>query len=268
MLKKRIIPKLLMRKKQIGAIARNVLVNTTRFGSDSYVGTPLSQAKIFDANLADELIFLDIDSRGPGDPEVVHALRSAAEEIFVPLTIGGGVKSIADFRILLQNGADKISINTAAIMRPAFIAEAASEFGSQCVVVSIDYKISSVGRLEVYAGGGRLATGLDPLKWAEEAARLGAGEILLTSIDRDGTRMGLDLDTLAAVVSSVSVPVIASGGCGNTTHFIEGFKKGGADAVASGTFFSFKDEPPMQARAHIKNAGIPIRIPTATHSSY
>jgi cyclase len=262
MLKKRLIPKLLIRRKQLGAGSKHVLVNTLRFSSDKFVGTPLSQAKIFDANLADELIFLDIDSKGPNDPAMLKVIKQAAEQIFVPLTVGGGVRSVEDFRILLKNGADKIAINSAAVRNPQLIKDAASEFGRQCVVVSVDYSyVPDVGA-RVFIDGGKVLTDHNPLIWAQMAQEHGAGEILLTCIDRDGMRSGMDLEMLRQASISLDLPVIAGGGCGTTAHFIEAFEQGYVDAVTAGTFFSFHDESPMQTRAHIKNAGIPIRIPT------
>jgi cyclase len=170
------------------------------------------------------------------------------------------VRSIADFRKLLANGADKISVNTAAVENPGLIGEASGMFGAQCVVLSIDYRAEPTGGYRVWTNGGKVKTDLDPVAWAREGERLGAGEILLTSIDRDGSGQGLDLELTRRVVETVSIPVITSGGCGLARHFVEGFLTAKADAVSAGTYFCFKDQNPMQTRAHIRNAGIPIRL--------
>jgi cyclase len=191
---------------------------------------------------------------------MLEVVRRAAEEIFMPFTVGGGVRSIDDFRDLLSSGADKVSVNTAAVGSPDLISEASNIFGAQCVVLSIDYRTEKEGEPRVWIKGGRIQTDLDPVAWAVEGERLGAGEILLTSIDRDGMRCGLDLDLVRRVAEAVSIPVIVSGGCGAASHFVEGFQIGKADAVAAGTYFCFKDENPMQTRSQIRNAGIPIRM--------
>jgi len=260
MLKKRLIPKLQMKKSRFGG--RMVLVTTVRFDEVMEIGDPVSQAKIYQAQAADELIFLDLDATAENREPVADVIRRAAEEVFMPLTAGGGVKSLDHFRMLLENGADKVSINTAAVEDPGLISRAAEAFGAQCVVVGIDYRRNADGGKKVWIRGGRTATGLDPVEWAVQAERLGAGEILLTSIDRDGTREGLDLETTRRVVDAVTIPAITSGGCGLASHFAEGFVAGKADAVSAGTYFCFKDENPMQTRSQIKNAGIPIRIQT------
>jgi len=260
MLKKRLIPKLQMKFSQ--ATNQTVLVSTVGFSNTIEIGDPVSQAKIYQAQAADELIFLDLDAAVQNRQPLVDIIHRAAEEIFMPFTVGGGVKTVADFRNLLSNGADKVSINTSAVETPDFINQAAGVFGAQCVVVSIDYKWNMEGNCTVWTLGGTHQTSLHPVAWAIEAARRGAGEILLTSIDRDGSRSGLDLKMTREVAESVDVPVITSGGCGLTSHFIEGFQEGQADAVAAGTYFCFKDENPMQTRSHIKNAGIAIRLHT------
>jgi cyclase len=178
----------------------------------------------------------------------------------MPFTVGGGVRTLEDFRTLLSNGADKVAVNTAAAANPGLIDRAASVFGAQCVVVSIDYRQEPDGTYRVWTSGGRVRTALEPVAWAIEAERRGAGEILLTSIDRDGTRQGLDIALTRRVAESVSIPVITSGGCGAAAHFIDGFLLGKADGVSAGTYFCFKDENPMQTRSQIRNAGIPIRL--------
>jgi imidazole glycerol-phosphate synthase subunit HisF len=251
-----------MKASRIGSLARMVLVTTVQFNEVVEIGDPISQAKIFEAQAADELIFLDLDATPEGRETVVEIVRRAAEEIFMPITVGGGVRSIEDFRRLLSSGADKVSVNTAAVERPDLLKAASERFGSQSVVLAVDCREAVSGKHEVWTRCGKVNTGMDPVKWATEGERRGAGEILLTSIDRDGTRSGLDVKLIRRVVSAVSVPVIASGGCGLAEHFIEGFIEGGADAVSAGTYFCFKDENPMQTRARIKNAGIPIRLHT------
>lgn len=235
-----------------------VLVTTIQFDEVIEIGDPVSQAKIYEAQAADELIFLDLDASSENRDTLVNVVRRASEEIFMPFTVGGGVRTIKDFRTLLSNGADKVSVNTAAIENPDLINEASEFFGAQCVVVSIDCRKSTDG-YRVWIRGGKIKTELDPIKWAFEAERRGAGEVLLTSIDQDGTRRGLDLELTRQVAEAVSIPVIASGGCGLASHFIEGLTTGKADAISAGTYFSFKDENPMQTRSQISNAGIPIR---------
>jgi cyclase len=239
-----------------------VLVTTQRFSEVIEVGDPVSQARIYQAQAADELIFLDLDAwRSERDPSV-DVVRVAAEEIFMPFTVGGGVRSLDHIRRLLSNGADKVSINTAAVDDPAFISAAANQFGSQCITLSIDYRIGPDGSYRVWSRGGTSPTELDPVRWAAEGEDRGAGEILLTSIERDGTRRGLDLQLTAAVTSSVGVPVITGGGCGVASDFADGFATGGADGVSAGTYFCFRDENPMQTRSQIANRGIPIRMHT------
>jgi len=260
--KKRLIPKLQMKASSFGSSRRMVLVTTVNFREVLEIGDPVSQAKIYQAQFADELVFLDLDASAENRKTVVEVIRKAAQEIFMPITVGGGVKSVADFRELLSNGADKVSVNTACVEDPDLINKASEVFGAQCVVLSIDYKRSEDGQSRVWTHGGKIETTLDPLEWAKEGERRGAGEILLTSIDRDGTRQGLDLEMTMRIAESVAVPVITSGGCGLASHFVEGFLAGKADAVSAGTYFCFKDENPMQTRSRIRNAGIPIRLLT------
>jgi len=260
MLKRRLIPKLQMKTSGRGGSDRKVLVTTIQFDKVLEIGDPVSQAKIYEAQAADELIFLDLDASAEHRKPMLEVVRRAAEEIFMPFTVGGGVRSIDDFRDLLSSGADKVSINTAAAETPDIINEAADVFGAQCVVLSIDYRTEKKGNPRVWIKGGRHETELDPVAWAVEGEKRGAGEILLTSIDHDGTRWGLDLEVTRRVAEAVSIPVIASGGCGAASHFVEGFQIGKADAVAAGTYFCFKDENPMQTRSQIRNAGFPIRM--------
>ena len=259
MQKRRLIPKLQMKASRRGNSSNMVLVTTQRFEEILEIGDPVSQAKIYEAQAADELIFLDLDASIEKRKTRIDVVKRAAEEIFMPFTVGGGVSTIEDFQILLANGADKVSINTGAVQNPDLITRASEIFGAQCVVLSIDYKKSDDGKYFVWIAGGTCKTSLDPVAWAKEGVLRGAGEILLTSIDRDGTRKGLDLEVTRDVAENVSVPVITSGGCGLASHFVDGFLAGKADAVSAGTYFCFKDENPMQTRSQIKNAGIPIR---------
>lgn len=264
MLKKRIIPKLLVRSKAYGALVRPILVTTRNFDQVFEVGDPVSQAKVYEAQLADELVVLNID-RQPiaGDAALLGVIEKLASETFMPILVGGGVASVEDFSLLLERGADKVSINTAATEDPGLISGAASRFGAQCVVVSIDCRCDRAsGRWTVRTHRASVDTGLDVVDWARRAVEAGAGEIMLTDADRDGSGAGLNLALGRAVADAVPVPVILSGGCGLAQHFIEGFREAGAEAVAAGTFFCFRDQNPMQARAHVRSAGIPIRIQT------
>ena len=240
-----------------------VLVTSKRFAEYIDIGEPVSMATIFQSQAADELLFVDIDASREGRTELLlDIVRKAAEKIFMPITVGGGVNSIDDFRDLLLAGADKICINTAAVQTPGFITKAAEMFGRQCVVVSIDYKTGNNGRQMVCTHCGTVDTDKDAFEWAIESQKLGAGEILLTSIDRDGSREGLDIKFIRKVCAALNIPIIASGGCGLAQHFVDGYIEGGVDAVSAGTFFCFKDENLMQTRSQIKNAGVPIRLNT------
>jgi len=259
--KKRLIPKLQMKASDVGGQKRMILVTTQKFNRIFEIGDPVSQAKIYQAQAADELVFLDLDATAEGRLAMNDVVVRASEEIFMPITVGGGVRSVDDFRKLLKSGADKVSVNTWAVERPELIKEAAGLFGAQCVTLSIDFRRDANG-LTVWTHGGKKCTGLNPVEWAVTGERLGAGEIILTSIDHDGMRDGLDIETIRAVADSVSIPVIASGGCGKAEHFIDGIIRGGSDAVAAGTYFCFKDENPMQTRAQMRNHGIPVRMHT------
>lgn len=259
MLKRRLIPKLQLKRSRFGG-AGMVLVTTIQFDKVVEIGDPISQAKIYEAQAVDELVFLDLDASSDNREPLTDVIRSASEQIFMPFTVGGGVRSLNDFRNLLSAGADKVSVNTAAVEDPGLISLASEAYGAQCVVLSLDYRKEEDGSYQVYTRRGRQATGLDPLWWASEGERRGAGEILLTSIDRDGTSRGLDVELTRRVADSVSVPVITSGGCGLAAHFVEGFLAGKADAVSAGTYFCFRDQNPMQTRSQIRNAGIPIRL--------
>ena len=255
---KRIIPKLQLKNSKFDE-DQMVLVNTIKFGEVNEIGDPISQAKIFQAQIVDELIFLDLDARESLRGPNLNIIKNAAEEIFMPFCVGGGVNNINDFRTLLKNGADKVSINTSAVNNPNLINDASMVFGSQCVVVSIDYSKDNSGNYFVYINGGKIKTSRDPIEWAIEAQNRGAGEILLTSIDRDGIGLGIDLDLTKEVVKSVDIPVITSGGCGLSSHFTDAFNECNVSGVSAGTFFSMRDQNPMQTRSHIINAGIKIR---------
>jgi cyclase len=222
-------------------------------------GDPVEQAKVYDAAGADELTFLDITASSENRATLYDIVARTAKACFMPLTVGGGVRQVEDVRKLLLAGADKISINTSAVTRPELVAEAAGKFGSQCIVVAIDAKQSAPGRWEVFTHGGRTPTGLDVVEWARRMAQLGAGEILLTSMDRDGTRAGFDIALTRAVSSAVPIPVIASGGVGTLEHLAAGIRDGGASAVLAASIFHFGVFTIAQAKAHLKAAGIPIR---------
>lgn len=261
MLKKRIVPKLLIKRRQLGPIVRPVLVTTRRYEEVIEVGDPVSQAKIYEAQLADELAVINIDNVLIGQDEtMLELIERLASETFMPLAVGGGVRSVEDFGRLLDRGADKVTINRAALADPQMVSRAAERYGSQCVVVSIDYR--RLDGVPVVLDRNPGSAPRPALDWAIEVSRAGAGEILLTDADRDGTGAGLDVELGRAVADAVAIPVILSGGCGLAAHFTEGFMEGHAEAVAAGTFFCFRDQSPMQARAHVRNAGVPIRMST------
>ncbi|MFN4276012.1 MAG: imidazole glycerol phosphate synthase subunit HisF [Ferrovibrio sp.] len=227
-------------------------------------GDPVEQAAVYDAAGADELTFLDITASSDARDTLYDVVARTAERCFMPLTVGGGVRVVEDVRKLLLAGADKASINTAAVNRPEFVREAAEKFGSQCVVVAIDARnvapAGSPGKWEVFTHGGRNATGLDAVEWAKRMAEYGAGEILLTSMDRDGTEKGFDLDLTRAVADAVSIPVVASGGVGNLDHFVDGVVQGHASAVLAASIFHFGRHSIAEAKQRMAAAGIPVRL--------
>jgi cyclase len=221
-------------------------------------GDPAELAARYDEQGADEVIFLDITASSGNRQTMVDVVSRTAEQVFIPLTVGGGVRAVDDARKLLRAGADKVGINSAAVSRPDLVHELATEFGSQCVVVAVDAR-SVLGGYEVYTHGGRKPTGLEAISWAEEVEKLGAGEILLTSMDRDGTRDGFDLALTKAVVDACGIPVIASGGVGTLQHLVEGAIDGGADAVLAASIFHFGEHTVGEAKAALAAAGVIVR---------
>jgi imidazole glycerol-phosphate synthase subunit HisF len=227
-------------------------------------GDPVELAKFYNEEGADELVFLDITASSDHRETIIDVVERTADQVFIPLTVGGGIRSVEDVRRMLKAGADKVSINTAAIARPALVREAADQFGSQCVVVAIDARRvpdSTEPRWEVFTHGGRRPTGLDAVAWAREVARLGAGEILLTSMDRDGTKDGYDLPLNAAISEAVPIPVIASGGAGTLAHLFDAFTVGKADAALVASIFHYGEYRIREAKDYLAARGLPIRIP-------
>lgn len=251
MLKVRIIPTLLLKDGR--------LIKTKQFDTYRDVGNPQTVAKIYDAQFADELIFLDITATTEKRNQLFDTIRGVAEECFMPLTVGGGVSSVEDARALLECGADKVAVNSAAVERPSLLTEIANKFGISTVVASIDYKKNSVGDYEVFTCRGKKATDLHPVDWAKEVERLGAGEILLTNIENEGMMCGYDIDTIREVSDSVSIPVIASGGVGTVQDFVDGHVKGHASAVAGASIFHFTDQGMFKAHSAMKEAGLNVR---------
>lgn len=235
------------------------VVKGVKFVEIRDAGDPVELAAFYGAEGADEIVFLDITASHEGRETIFDLARSTAEQVFIPLTVGGGVRGVDDVRRLLRSGADKVAVNTAAVERPDVIAEGAREFGAQCIVVAIDAKRRDKG-WEVYTHGGRQPTGIDTVEWATRATEEGAGEILLTSMDRDGTKDGYDLDLLRAVSRAVNVPVIASGGAGTSKHFSEAIIEGEADAVLAASLFHFGELRVRQVKEHLAAQGIPVRL--------
>jgi len=252
MLKNRIIPILLLKNGRC--------VKGRQFADYRDTGAPVTAAKIYDAQRVDELVFLDIMASAEGRDMFLDIVTQTAENCFMPLAVGGGIRSIDDIKIALAAGADKVVINTAAIEKPNFIYEASRYFGSANIVVSIDYKISSGGERQVYTHGGRNPAGRDAFQCSKEAASFGAGEIILTSIDREGTMTGYDLEFIKTVSDSLDIPVIAHGGAGTLEHLKEGITVGRASGIAAASIFHFTDQSPIKARLFLKNAGVNVRI--------
>lgn len=251
MLAKRIIPCLDVRD---GKVVKGV-----NFVGIREVGDPVECAMEYDRQGADEICFLDITATYEDRRTMVDVVRKTAEHVFVPLTVGGGIRSVEDFREILRAGADKVSVNSAAVKNPELISQAAEIFGSQCVVAAIDAKRDEKGNFKVVVHGGRKDTGLDAVEWAKRCQELGAGEILLTSMDTDGCREGFDLELLRAVCSVVSVPVIASGGCGRLEHFSQVFEETGADAALAASLFHFRELTVQEVKEHLAEHEIPVR---------
>ncbi|MEM6677243.1 MAG: imidazole glycerol phosphate synthase subunit HisF [Pseudomonadota bacterium] len=254
MLKTRVIPCL--------DVADGRVVKGVNFVDLRDAGDPVEQARVYDAAGADELCFLDITASHEERGTILDVARRTAETCFMPLTIGGGVRTLEDIRALLLAGADKVSINTAAVRDPGFVAEAAGKFGSQCIVVAIDAKSTEAtpSGFEIFTHGGRRETGIDALAFAKEVEARGAGEILLTSMDRDGTKVGFNLPLTRTIADALEIPVIASGGVGTLDHLVEGVREGHASAVLAASIFHFGEHSIGEAKAHMAAAGIPIRL--------
>ena len=252
MLTKRIIPCLDVRD---GRVVKGI-----NFEGIKEVGDPVECAAMYDKQGADEIVFLDITATHEKRKTIVDVVSRTAKQVFVPLTVGGGIRTVEDFREILRAGADKVSVNSSAVNHPELIAEAADIFGSQCVVVAIDARRNGNGRFNVVINGGRIDTGLDAVEWAKKACSLGAGEILLTSMDTDGTKNGFDLELLNAVTAVVNVPVIASGGCGKLEHFSEVFEQTKADAALAASLFHYRELTVGQVKRHLLERGIPARL--------
>ena len=252
MLKIRIIPCL--------DVADGRVVKGVNFVNLVDAGDPVDAAKAYDASGADELCFLDINATHENRNVMLDVVTRTAEQCYIPLTVGGGVRTVEDVRTLLLAGADKVSFNSAAVANPDIVGDSARQFGSQCIVVAIDAKTVKPGKWEIYTHGGRRPTGIDAVKFARKVESKGAGEILLTSMDRDGTKAGFNLPLTRAISEAVGIPVIASGGAGTLEHLVEGIKTGGASAVLAASIFHFSEYTIGQAKAHMVEAGIPVRI--------
>lgn len=252
MLRNRIIPILLLKHGRC--------VKGKQFSNYRDTGAPVTAAKIYDAQSVDELVFLDILASQEERGMLLDIVTETAKECFMPLTVGGGLKSIEEMKMVLAAGADKVSINTAAVENPGFIREASEYFGSANVVVSVDYKLNDDGRRQVYTHGGTHPTDFELLEWSQRIAKLGAGEIILTSIDREGTMTGYDLEAIRLVSESLSIPVIAHGGAGTLEHLKEGITIGGASGIAAASIFHFTDQNPIKVRLFLKNAGVNVRV--------
>ena len=251
-LSKRIIPCL--------DVDQGRVVKGVKFVDIRDAGDPVDVAKRYDQEGADELTFLDITASHEGRDTIIHVVEQVAACVFIPLTVGGGVKEISDVRGLLNAGADKVAINTAAVFNPEFVYQAADKFGSQCIVVAIDAKQVAENKWEIFTHGGRKPTGIDAIEWAKKMVALGAGEILLTSMDRDGTKRGFDLKLTRKMSDSVPIPVIASGGVGNLEHLAQGVIEGKADAVLAASIFHFAEFSINEAKTYMQSRGIAVRL--------
>jgi cyclase len=240
------------------------VVKGVKFVDIRDAGNPVEVARRYNEEGADEITFLDITASSDDRETIVHVVEQVASEVFIPLTVGGGIRKVDDVRRMLNAGADKVAINTAAVFNPEFVKEATDKFGSQCIVVAIDAKqVSKEGeplRWEIFTHGGRKPTGIDAIEWAKKMTEYGAGEILLTSMDRDGTKIGFDNELTHAVAAAVSIPVIASGGVGNLQHLVDGVKQGGADAVLAASIFHFAEYSVGEAKAFMANQGVEVRL--------
>ena len=236
------------------------VVKGTNFVSLRDAGDPVELAAFYDREMADELVFLDITASSDGRNTMVDVVRRTASQVFIPFTVGGGIRSVEDIRTMLHAGADKVSLNTAAVKNPALLADGAKSFGRQCIVLAVDAKRSGPGRWEVYVNGGRTPTGLDVLEWIKQGVDLGAGEILLTSMDCDGTKDGYDNELNRAVSEMVEVPVIASGGAGTLEHFAEALTQGKADAVLAASVFHYGEFSIRQTKEYLRDKGIEVRL--------
>lgn len=252
MLAKRIIPCLDVKD---GRVVKGI-----NFVNLRDAGDPVENAKIYNDEGADELVFLDITATCEKRKTMVDVVRRVAEQVFMPLTVGGGISSNDDIRDLLNAGCDKVSMNTAAVENPGLVSEASEKFGSQCIVVAIDAKKKEAGSWEVYTRGGRDATGIDAVEWARKVESLGAGEILLTSMDRDGTKDGYDVELTRAISEAVNIPVVASGGCGSLEHFLEALTEGKADAALAASVFHFKEFSVKEVKEFLADKGVPVRL--------
>ncbi len=252
MLSKRVIPCL--------DVDRGRVVKGVKFVNIKDAGDPVELASLYDKEGADEIVFLDITASHEERRTIIDVAARTAEKVFIPFTVGGGIRTLEDIRNLLKTGCDKVSINTAAVQNPKFIQEAAEKFGSQCIVVAIDAKKSGNQKWEVYTHGGRKATGIDALEWAKKVEQLGAGEILLTSMDRDGTKEGYDIELTRSISQAVNIPVIASGGAGRLEHFAEVIKEADADAVLAASLFHYGELRIREVKEYLASQGIPVRL--------
>lgn len=260
MLKKRIIPKFLFQFQNISDELLPTFVVSKNFSELKTIGSIIPQAKIYEAQLADELMILNIAvSQSSKDEKFLSFLKKFSEQIFMPLTVGGGVKTLKCFEKLLNNGADKVFVNSGAIKNPKLIKLASERFGSQCVVLGIDFKSMENERFVVFSDGGKTNTNLDLVEWVKKCEELGAGEVIITDIDKDGTSSGLNLKVASQISDFLSIPLIFAGGCGLASHFVDGFKNTNIDAISAANFFSKRDQNIFELRAQLLNAGIKLR---------